>query len=147
MQQAESGRIEHIERNRARSAQFLRGLIQASRQRQAISGKSGPLSLQSEQETSPAAGPRPPERKNVVTLTATAAAKVIEAQARDGRRYLRVVVRPSGEGFIRELDFADEPTSDDYVGESQGVPIVVDRTRVLDAAPRPDPPDGGASGG
>jgi iron-sulfur cluster assembly protein len=73
-------------------------------------------------------------RKNVITLTAAAAKKVREIQQESGGKYLRVAVRgPLADGsFKRSLDLVNEPDpAADYLGESQGIQILVDQMSEL----------------
>jgi len=82
-------------------------------------------------------GPAPgPRRKNIVRLTVAAAAKIRELQSERGGRYLRVEVQQSAGGLVeRRLFFEFEADSaNDYLGESEGVQILVARqsAHVLD---------------
>jgi Fe-S cluster assembly iron-binding protein IscA/alpha/beta superfamily hydrolase len=66
-----------------------------------------------------------PGRKDVVALTPAAAAQVRKLMGESGARYLRVSVAADGQ-YKLDLDERTDP-NDDYLGESRGVPVVVDR--------------------
>jgi Fe-S cluster assembly iron-binding protein IscA/alpha/beta superfamily hydrolase len=67
-----------------------------------------------------------PERKNIVVLTPRAAAQVRKFMQSDPRgRYLRVSVSDDNQ-YKLGLDGSTDPRAD-YLGESRGVPVVVDR--------------------
>jgi len=74
-----------------------------------------------------------PQKKSVVALTDAAAAKVREFKKEIGLPYLRVSVSPGGcTGFMYDLRFDDELNADsDYLDESHGLKIVVDRKSAL----------------
>lgn len=69
------------------------------------------------------------ERKNVVILTPAAGEMIKEVQKQQGYDFVRAGVEKGGPtGFIYDLGFAEAPNHEsDYLGESQGIRIVVDR--------------------
>jgi iron-sulfur cluster assembly protein len=71
-----------------------------------------------------------PNRRNVVALSEAAAAKVKELQRENAKKYLRVAVKQGGKtGFMYDLQLEDAMDPDkDWVGESRGVLIVVDKS-------------------
>jgi Fe-S cluster assembly iron-binding protein IscA/alpha/beta superfamily hydrolase len=66
-----------------------------------------------------------PERKDFVVLTPRAAAQVRQLMQQSGARYLRVRVSADYQ-YKLDLDTRVDPQGD-YLGESQGVAVVVDR--------------------
>src|SRR5262249_8396444 len=75
-----------------------------------------------EQQAKPEAGDR-------VVLTARAAAHILKLLPQHQAKYLRVSVSPDFE-YKLDLDRQMDP-KDDYLGESRGVSIVVDRKSAL----------------
>jgi Fe-S cluster assembly iron-binding protein IscA/alpha/beta superfamily hydrolase len=71
----------------------------------------------------------PAGRKDIVVLTPGAAAQLRKLMGETGARYLRVSVSP-GHEYKLDLDERADP-QDDYLGESLGVPVVVDRKSSL----------------
>ena len=70
------------------------------------------------------------KRPQPVTLSDTAARKVVDLLAQEGNDALalRVAVRAGGcSGYSYEMFFDSEVTPDDIVGEQDGVKVVVDR--------------------
>lgn len=62
-----------------------------------------------------------------VTLTASAAKRINEIMAAEGRAYLRVAVQGGGcSGFSYAFDFADAAEADDRVIERDGAKVVID---------------------
>ena len=79
-----------------------------------------------------AAHPAPQDR-TVVRLTDAALAKVREFQRATGKPYLRVTVERRGSSsFSYDLQLVDQVHADqDYVDDSHGMPVVVDRESAL----------------
>jgi len=92
-----------------------------------------PISSPSESTDTTPAPKKPPQQETVVTLTDAAVAKVREVQKQNGKPYLRVAVKSGGStGFMYDLQFDDQLNADeDYLDESHGLKIVVDRKSAL----------------
>jgi iron-sulfur cluster assembly accessory protein len=74
-----------------------------------------------------------PDGGSMITLTPTAATKVKELLAEEGRDdiALRVAVSPGGCSGLRYAMYLDDQTSDkDSVGEQHGVRVVIDKMSV-----------------
>lgn len=74
-----------------------------------------------------------PQQKTVVTLTDAAVAMVLQFQRQDNNPYLRVAVKNGGPtGLIYDLQLDDQfSSSDDYLDESHGLKVVVDKKSAL----------------
>lgn len=70
----------------------------------------------------------PTNKHDVVKLTPDAAAKVRDFQKQANKRFLRVSVKGGGTtGYTYDMGMENTQTDDDFVGESNGIEILIDK--------------------